>query len=233
MILTGLVVVGGAAMWLLSDSDAPASTRKTETPAAVQDSSIKQEVAATVKADTPQQPRKTDENKISPMQPIAKAPVETAAPATPPAAPPAPQPQPQPKSASAPTASTAGIIGQPAKPEQSPTQLVMAKDAQVYQKARDLRPHPNMEMSQNDIAILKEMGVRNKTLAELTRLLFDNVPSNIGNIYKGQEVEYGAALLNSNRQAFKRYGTEYVCQPDAPLRIPAYKSPRLPAVYPK
>lgn len=238
MVLAGVVVVGGAALFLLKDDEdaaAPASVRIAETPASVQDPEIEESPASpptadTLHTDTPTVKAPKPEEEIAPMQPIARvtAPptvtVSNVAPSHTPGqeAPPVP----------AKTAPLLGTVGsQPETPARNP---LMLKESAVYQKAKDLHPRPNMEMMQTDIAIFKEIGVKNKTLSELTKMLFDNVPSNIGNIYKGQELEYCAALLSSNRQSFKLYGSEYVCINDAvALRIPAYKSPRLPAVYPK
>lgn len=238
MILAGVVVVGGTAVFLMNgdgESAAPTKPRITETPAAVQDPAIEEKPTAppptdTAHVDTPTVKATNPEEEISPMQPIARVPTATAMPAN------TVSPAPAPSTATIPApAKTAPLLGTVSnQPETQPPHPLMLKESAVYQKARDLHPRPNMEMSQTDIAIFKEIGVKNKTLSELTKMLFDNVPSNIGNIYKGQELEYGAALLSTNRQSFKLYGSEYVCINDAvALRIPAYKSPRLPAVYPK
>ncbi len=107
-------------------------------------------------------------------------------------------------------------------------------DPALVQKAGELHPYPNFEMAQNDIVVLRQNGVKNKTLTEIARMLFDNVPSNIGNIYKGQETEYAAALLNTNKQSFQRSGSDYICTSDNnALHIPAYRSPRMPVIQPK
>ncbi len=101
-------------------------------------------------------------------------------------------------------------------------------------KPKTLHPRPNTQLSQNDIPSLKESGVKDKTLTEIVKILFENSPQNIGYIYKGQEQQYGALLLTSNKIFFKRATNDYICTADQqPLHIPAYKSPRLPAVFPK
>lgn len=233
VILIGLVSVGGVAVFMMNEDGevtAPPKEAVAETPAAVQDPSLKEDKSPTAgpAADSAATPA-TPEDEITPMQPIARVPTTTTAP---PANIVAATPAPAPLLSPAKTAPLLGTVG--GQPETTPRHPLMLKESAVYQKARDLHPRPNMEMTQTDIAIFREMGIKNKTLSELTKMLFDNVPSNIGNIYKGQELEYGAALLSSNRQSFKLYGSEYVCVNDAvALRIPAYKSPRLPAVYPK
>jgi len=101
-------------------------------------------------------------------------------------------------------------------------------------KPKTLHPRPNTLLSQNDIPALKEAGVKDKTLTELIKILFENSPQNIGYIYKGQEQQYGTLLISNNKIFFKRTATDYVCTADQQLlHIPAYNSPRLPAVFPK
>lgn len=101
-------------------------------------------------------------------------------------------------------------------------------------KPKTLHPRPNTLLSQNDIPALKEAGIKDKTLTELIKILFESSPQNIGYIYKGQEQQYGALLISNNKIFFKRTATDYICTADQQLlHIPAYNSPRLPAVYPK
>lgn len=103
-----------------------------------------------------------------------------------------------------------------------------------YPKSKDLRPMPNFEMTQKDIAAFSKSGVKNKTVEEIVKTIFDNVPTNVGNVYRGQEADYIAMFLNTNKQSFQKVGGNYVCTSDyAILHIPAYKSPRLPVVFPK
>lgn len=242
LILIGIVIIGCVAVFVLSDDGEvarPIEPAVVETPAAVHDPALdKKEIIQTLpdstQTDTPTAALTASQDEIAPMQPIARVPTAAATPTN--TAPPATAPTATQAAATqtvpAKTAPLLGTVTAPAPPPSS--NPLMLKESAIYQKAKDLHPRPNMEMMQTDIAILKEMGVKNKTLSELTRMLFENVPSNIGNIYKGQELEYGAAILSANRQSFKLYGSEYVCVNDAiALRIPAYKSPRLPAVYPK
>lgn len=101
-------------------------------------------------------------------------------------------------------------------------------------KPKTLHPRPNTQLTQNDIPALKEAGVKDKTLTELIKILFESSPQNIGYIYKGQEQQYGALLVSNNKIFFKRTTNDYICTADQQLlHIPAYNSPRLPAVYPK
>ncbi len=101
-------------------------------------------------------------------------------------------------------------------------------------KPKTLHPRPNTQLTQNDIPALKEAGVKDKTLTELIKILFESSPQNIGYIYKGQEQQYGALLVSNNKIFFKRTTNDYICTADQqPLHIPAYNSPRLPAVFPK
>jgi hypothetical protein len=202
------------------------------TPAAIQQANVETPdsminladslVADTVFADT------VDAEAAPTKQPIAKAPIG--------AAPSPPQPTvavatPAPRSAQ-----SALTLSAPAPAEEeAPRHPLMPRETPIYMKAQVLHPRPNTELTGKDVPMLHQMGIKNKTIAELTRLLFDNSPANIGIIYKGHEDDYGTALLNANKQHFKRYGDNYVCtiEDDGLLRIPAYKSPRLPAVYPK
>jgi cytoskeletal protein RodZ len=101
-------------------------------------------------------------------------------------------------------------------------------------KGRDLKPAPNFEMTQKDIAVFANSGVKNKTLTEIVRIVFSSVPTNVGNVYKGQEAEYASMLLGINSPAFQKNGNDYVCTADyVILHIPAYKNPRLPVIAPK
>lgn len=101
-------------------------------------------------------------------------------------------------------------------------------------KPKTLHPRPNTQLTQNDIPALKEAGVKDKTLTELIKILFESSPQNIGYIYKGQEQQYGALLISNNKIFFKRTTNDYICTADQQLlHIPAYNSPRLPAVFPK
>lgn len=101
-------------------------------------------------------------------------------------------------------------------------------------KLKTLYPRPNGTITQRDIPILSQMGVKNKTLTQLTRLIIENAPEDVGKYYKGQELQYAAALLNSNRQAFQRIGDDYVCTADyLILHIPAIIKPKRPASFPK
>jgi hypothetical protein len=235
IILLGTVIVIGVVAFLIARS------RKAEkelvkqqeiTPAAIQQANVETPdsminladslVADTVFADT------VDAEAAPTKQPIAKAPI---------GAPPSP---PQPTVAVATpaprSAQSALTLSAPAPAEEeAPRHPLMPRETPIYMKAQVLHPRPNTELTGKDVPMLHQMGIKNKTIAELTRLLFDNSPANIGIIYKGHEDDYGTALLNANKQHFKRYGDNYVCtiEDDGLLRIPAYKSPRLPAVYPK
>lgn len=101
-------------------------------------------------------------------------------------------------------------------------------------KMKSLYPRPNGQLTQRDIPILKQNGIRNKTLTELTKLIIDNSPEDVGQYYRGQELQYAAALLNSNRQAFQRSGNDYICTADyLILHIPAVIKARRPVTSPK
>lgn len=101
-------------------------------------------------------------------------------------------------------------------------------------KLKTLYPRPNGNITQRDIPVLSQAGIKNKTLTQLTQLIMDNAPESVGKYYKGQELQYAAALLNSNRQAFQRIGNDYVCTGDyLMLHIPAIIKPSRPAVFPK
>ncbi|GAA4463669.1 hypothetical protein GCM10023093_12680 [Nemorincola caseinilytica] len=101
-------------------------------------------------------------------------------------------------------------------------------------KMKTLYPRPNGQLTQRDIPILKQNGIKNKTLTELTRIIMESAPEDVGQYYKGQELQYAAALLNSNRQAFQRSGNDYICTADyLILHIPAIIKPKRPVTSPK
>lgn len=112
-------------------------------------------------------------------------------------------------------------------------QLKTAPDPEQI-KLKTLYPRPNGTITQRDIPFLAQAGIKNKTLTQLTQLIMDNAPESVGKFYKGQELQYAAALLNNNRQAFQRIGDDYVCTGDyLILHIPAIIKPSRPAVFPK
>lgn len=168
-------------------------------------------------------PAKDKDEEVAPMQPVAKATTQPAAEPKPAATVPPPQKTP-----------TITFTKDEATANNTGNRTLMSAVAPMYHKSKELRPRPNIEMNQNDVTFLKETGIKNKTPSEITRILFDNVPSNIGNIYRGQEDQFAAAIYNRNKQLFQKSGSDYICTTnDMTLRIPAYKSPRLPVVYPK
>ncbi len=239
MIMLGVVIVMGVAAFFVTRSrKAEKEIVKQEelTPAAIQQANVETPdsminladslVADTIFADT------VNAEQAPVKQPIAKAPVGAVpAPPQPTAATPSPAPTPAPR----PAQSALSLSAPEPAEEEAPRHPLMPRGTSTYMMAQGLHPRPNTMLTGKDIPILGQMGIKNKTIAELTRLLFDNSPSNIGIIFKGHADDYGAALLDANKQHFKRYGDNYVCiiEDDGLLRIPAYKSPRLPAVYPK
>ncbi len=99
---------------------------------------------------------------------------------------------------------------------------------------RGLHPRPNGQITQRDIPILARTGIKGKTLTELTKIILEGAPESVGVYYAGQELQYAAALLNSNRQAFERRGSDYVCTADyLILHIPAIIRPSRPVAFPK
>jgi|GEM_PF-4039230 len=99
---------------------------------------------------------------------------------------------------------------------------------------RGLHPRPNGQITQRDIPILARTGIKGKTLTELTKIILEGAPESVGVYYAGQELQYAAALLNSNRQAFERRGSDYVCTADyLILHIPAIIRPGRPVAFPK
>lgn len=115
-----------------------------------------------------------------------------------------------------------------------PQLAVASRPASPEMKMKTLSPRPNGFITQRDVPQLYQTGIKNKTLTELTRIILDNAPEMVGNYYKGQELQYAAALLNGNRQAFERRGDDYVCTGDyLILHIPAILKPRRPVANPK
>jgi hypothetical protein len=202
------------------DENAAADSSLRVGPAQTEDTALSTTPASQVAATTP---TKNADEEVAPMQPVAK--VSPQAAAVPKQAATVSEPQ---------KTATITFTKEEATAPNTGNQTLMTAAAPMYHKSKELRPRPNLEMNQNDVTFLKETGIKNKTPSEITRILFDNVPSNIGNIYRGQEEHFAAAIYNLNKQLFQKSGNDYICTTnDMTLRIPAYKSPRLPVVYPK
>lgn len=104
----------------------------------------------------------------------------------------------------------------------------------IYVQAKNLNPTPNSSLNASNFTTGQRSQFTNRTLPEITRMLFEMQPSTIGGVYRGQEVAYAATLLRNNASLFQLRDTEYVCVGDmAGMIIPAYKSPHLPVVAPK
>ncbi len=115
-----------------------------------------------------------------------------------------------------------------------PQMAVASRPASPEMKMKTLSPRPNGYITQRDVPLLYQSGIKDKTLSELTRIILENAPEMVGAYYKGQEMQYAAALLNGNRQAFERRGDDYVCTGDyLILHIPAVLKPRKPVANPK
>ena len=115
-----------------------------------------------------------------------------------------------------------------------PQMAVAARPVSPEMKMKTLTPRPNGYITQRDVPLLYQSGIKDKTLTELTRIILDNAPELVGSYYKGQELQYAAALLNGNRQAFERRGEDYICTGDyLILHIPAVIRNRRPVAVPK
>ena len=110
---------------------------------------------------------------------------------------------------------------------------VADKSAMSQKTAIMLSPQTNTELSKSEVMVLSRIGVRSRTLQDITNMIFLKFPDNIGELYKHQFDDYSANLLVANKNAFQKKGADYICVTDTILHIPAYNSPKGTVVFPK
>ena len=119
--------------------------------------------------------------------------------------------------------------------EQTPAETPKAPEKPVatQQNAKALNPQANTELDKNEVTVISKAGLRNKSLQEITNMIFQKFPVRVGDVYKHQFDAYAQNLLVANSNAFKKSGNDYICIADIIMHIPAYNSPRATVAFPK
>src|SRR5205814_1631147 len=97
------------------------------------------------------------------------------------------------------------------------------KDSRNSDQAKEITPNPNNELVKNDVGLVAKAGVKNKSLTDVVKTIFLKNPTDIGNIYKGQENLYGLILIERNTSCFAKRGDDFICICDTLLKIPSFK----------
>ena len=122
------------------------------------------------------------------------------------------------------------VAAQQAPPD---TPKVTPKTPVIQLNAKPLNPQSNIELIKSEADILSKAGIKNRSLSDITNMIFQKFPVNIGDVYKHQFDNYAKNLLIANKNAFEKKGNDYICITDALIHIPAYKSQRVPVAFPK
>ncbi len=90
-------------------------------------------------------------------------------------------------------------------------------------KIEDLNPKSNSTLNENDYRIVAKSMKPNMKLDEVVKVIFTKNPTDIGNVYSGQEAIYSKHLLVLNKQCFEE--KEGICYftKDTLRQIPSYQ----------
>lgn len=86
-----------------------------------------------------------------------------------------------------------------------------------------LNPKPNSELNFNDKKVVSRSGLRDKTISEITKIIFSKNPTDIESHYKEQKEAYSKALVELNRECFTEIDETYKCTCDSLSHIPSFK----------
>lgn len=88
----------------------------------------------------------------------------------------------------------------------------------------DLNPVSNKFLNENDYRIVARSLTANMKLEEVVKVIFNKNPTEIGNIYSGQEATYSKHLLEHNKHCFEQKdGIYFFTAKDTLRQIPSYK----------
>ncbi len=87
----------------------------------------------------------------------------------------------------------------------------------------DLSPVSNKFLNENDYRIVARSLTPNIKLEDVVKVIFNKNPTEIGNIYSGQEANYSKHLLERNKQCFEEKDGIYYFAKDTLRQIPSYK----------
>lgn len=87
----------------------------------------------------------------------------------------------------------------------------------------DLNPISNSILTENDYRIVVKNLKPNMMLDDVVKVIFNKNPTEISNIYSGQEAIYSKHLLECNKQCFEQIDGIYYFAKDTLRKIPSYK----------
>lgn len=90
-------------------------------------------------------------------------------------------------------------------------------------KLADLNPVSNSTLNENDYRYVAKNIKANMKLDEVVKVIFKNNPTEISNIYSGQEEIYSKHLLELNKQCFEEKEGIYYFTKGTLRQIPSYK----------
>ena len=87
----------------------------------------------------------------------------------------------------------------------------------------DLKPKSNSTLNENDYRIVAKNLKLNMKSDEVVKVIFNKNPTEIGNIYSGQEAIYSKRLIELNKQCFEEKDGLYYFTKDTIKHIPTFK----------
>jgi hypothetical protein len=91
------------------------------------------------------------------------------------------------------------------------------------EKNEDLNPNSNSTLNKNDFRIVAKNINPNMKLDEVVKVIFNKNPTEIGNVYSGQEAIYSKLLLERNKHCFEQKDGIYYFIKDTIKQIPSFK----------
>ena len=107
------------------------------------------------------------------------------------------------------------------------TEVIQNQDQSQTPKEKteleDLNPISNSILNENDYRIVVKNLKPNMKLDDVVKVIFNKNPTEISNIYSGQEAIYSKHLLECNKQCFEQIDGIYYFAKDTLMKIPSYK----------
>ena len=86
-----------------------------------------------------------------------------------------------------------------------------------------MAPKSNSTLNKNDYRIIAKNLKPNMKLDEVVKVIFNNNPTEIGNIYSDQKVIYSKHLISRNKHCFEQKQGIYYYLKDTIKQIPSFK----------
>jgi hypothetical protein len=90
-------------------------------------------------------------------------------------------------------------------------------------KLEDLKPKSNSYLNDNDCKIVAKNITYNSKIDDVVKVIFNKNPTEISNVYSGQEAIYAKHLLEHNKQCFEEKQGIYYFAKDTLRQIPSFK----------